>query len=183
MLFKKNARLPKILLIQGSLSPQSKTAILAAAAAGALRNRAIPYDTLDLSTANLDFYNEAHTYGKSTHVAIEKIKASDGLLFFVPVYGGAVSGGVKNLIDIAGDACMGKHAGLACYSTESNSYPASVQWRTHLSSHAGVSVVQPILHTNAESFKQHFIYDDAATDILEEMIDSLFVRLQKALLS
>lgn len=182
-LFKKNTRLPKILLIQGSLSPQSKTAILVGVASNALRNRALPYDILDLSTANLDFYNEAQTYGKSTHVAIEKIKASDGLLFFVPVYGGAVSGGVKNLIDIAGDACIGKHAGLACYSAESNSYPASVQWRAYLSSQTSMSVVQPILHTNADSFKQNSVYDDAAIDILEEMIDSLFVRLQKGFLS
>lgn len=183
MLFKKNIKLPKILLVQGSLSPQSKTAILVDAAASALRNRAIPYDILDLSTANLDFYNEARNYGKSTQAVIEKIKASEGFLFAVPVYGGSVSGGIKNLIDIVCDACSGKYAGIACYSAEGNSYLASVQWRAHLSAQAGLSVVQPILHTTAESFKQHSIYDDAAADILEEMIDSLFARLKKAFVS
>lgn len=179
MLFKKNIRTPKILLIQGSLSPQSKTAILVERAAYALRNRTISYDILDLCTANLDFYREGGGYGSSTLQAVEHIAISDGLVFCVPVYGGAISGGVRNLIDISAAEMRGKWAGLACYSAEGNSYPASVAFRDLLASQAGVTTVQPILHTENDSFKQKAIYDDAVNDILEEMIDSLFVQIRK----
>ncbi len=183
MFFRKENKSPKILLIQGSLSPQSKTAILVERAAFALRNRSIPYDILDVCTANVDFYREGEgvKYGTSTQAALGRITTCEGMLFCVPVYGGAVSGGVKNIIDIAQQELQGKFAGLACHSAEGNSYQASIAFKELLMSRSRVTVVQPILHTENDSFKQKIIYDEAVVDILEEMIDSLFSQLQKRL--
>ena len=181
MLFKKIIKTPKILLVQGSLSPYSKTAILIDHAARALRTRSIPYDILDLCTANLDFYREGEdvTYGKSTQNAVARISNVDGLLFATPVYGGSVSGGVKNLMDIAYKELNGKSVGLCCHSAEGNSYHASVAFKELLMRCAHITTVQPILHTQDDSFKNKAIYDDAVCDILEEMIDSLFLQLEK----
>lgn len=181
MFAKKNNRIPKILLVQGSLSPYSKTAILVERAAYVLRNRSIPYDILDLCTANLDFYREGVTYGEETREALLRITACDGFVFCVPVYGGAVSGGIKNLIDIAQEVMHKKCAGIACYSAEGNSYQASVAFKELLMARSTLTTVQPILHTENDSFKNKLMYDDAAIDILEEMIDSLFLQMHKRL--
>lgn len=182
MLFRRDTtRTPKLLLIQGSLSSHSKTALLIDRAAYGLRIRGIPYEILDLSTANLDFFREGEgvCYGASTHHAVSRVKVCDGLIFSVPVYGGAVSGGIKNFISIAQQELMGKYAGLVCHSAEGNSYHASVAFKEMLATDLKIMTVQPILHAENDSFKNNEIYDEAVNDILEEMIDSLFSQLRK----
>lgn len=165
----------EILVIQGSLSPQSKSHILVQSIAQKLLDKSGSFGILDMRVSDIDFYNgnPISAYSAPTRQAYDRIAAAHGYIFSSPVYGGKISGAIRNLIDIMKDAMKGKLAGIMCTAKDGNAYPASVELKDLLVSAAAVRTVQPIVLTSDESFKNDCIYDDVVHDVMEEMLYSL----------
>ena len=84
----------KVLIIQGSLNPKSKTAIVAQEAEKVLhRCDGIDCQTLDLRYFDIQFCDgrKLQDYGSDTKKAYEMIQESDGFIIGMPVYCYSVS--------------------------------------------------------------------------------------------
>lgn len=176
MFFKKNRKKEqKLLLIQGSLSPHSKTSLLIDEVAVLLKKKGANYDLFDIRQYDLDFCNgrKLAEYSKDTQKAFSLIESADAYIFGMPVYCYSISGGLKNLIDLTSDAMQDKIAGIMCNSTGIRSYLASVDLLKILSYEAHITTVQPIVHTYKDSFKDDKIFDEKVFEVMEEMIDGL----------
>ncbi|MBI4239497.1 NAD(P)H-dependent oxidoreductase [Candidatus Uhrbacteria bacterium] len=183
MFFKKNRKKePKLLLIQGSLSPHSKTSLLIDEAAVMLKKKGVAhYEIFDIRTYDLDFCNgrELNEYSQDTQKAFSLIESADAYIFGMPVYCYSISGGLKNLIDLTSNAMQDKIAGIMCNSSGIRSYLASLDLLKILSYEAHITTVQPIVHTYKESFKNDKIFDEKVLEVMEEMIDGL-IKFMKA---
>lgn len=182
MLFKKKKKIePLVVLVQGSLSPTSKTAILIEKAASILTRHAIKYEILDLRKTDMDFCNgrPIEEYNKATQHAFALMKKANGYIFGMPVYSHSVSGALKNLIDIADSSLACKPAGIVCHAQGVKGYLASMDLAKILSFEAQMNLVQPIVHTNEESFRKDEIFDDQVSMLLQEMIDAVLKKVKK----
>ncbi len=171
---KKNAK-KNILLIQGSLNPESNTSVLIDEAAKIVKGRGFHAEVLDLRKADMDFCDgrSIEKYNKDTQGVYERIQAADAYIFGMPVYSYSISGALKNMIDITGPAMQGKVAGILCNSGGPRSYLASVDLMKVLSYEADVTTVQPIVHTDRATFRDGKIFDDHALELINEMVDGL----------
>ncbi|MDO8571136.1 MAG: NAD(P)H-dependent oxidoreductase [bacterium] len=175
MLFKKKKREPHILLIQGSLNPRSKTAVLVDEVAKILKERGVRHDIIDLQKLDIEFCDgrPLQKYSETTQYVYKMVEEADGYIFGMPVYCYSISGALKNFIDIMSDGMWKKAAGVLCHSGGLRSYLASVDLIKILSYESHVVSMQPIVHTYKESFKHEKVDDDAIFVLMNEMIDAL----------
>lgn len=181
-MFGKKKESDKIILIQGSLNPHSNTALLIEESARVLQKKEVEYEVLDLRKVDMDFYDgrPVEQYNDATKAALEMLKSGSAFIFGMPVYSYSVSGALKNLIDISSETLKNKVAGIVCNSSGTRSYLASVDLMKILSQETDVVTVQPIVHTDRESFKNGKIFDDHVIELMSEMIDGLLKYLRKA---
>lgn len=173
MLFGRVRKKKKILLIQGSLSPYTKTAVLIHEAAACLKRRSIDHEILDVRTLDLDIWDDRplEKYTPDTQKAYKMMKSADAYLFAVPVYAHSVSGAIKNIVDIAAPVMKGKPTGILCYSDATHSYSASLDFMHILSKKAHVVALKPVIHTYLEDFKDKSIYTEGIYQLIEELVD------------
>jgi len=161
-------------VIQGSLHPQSSTAVLIDETARVLRARNIPYDCIDVRASDVDVCLTG-TQAQIPTPLFERMAKVDGYIIGMPVYGAVVSGAVKNIIEHAGEAMRGKGVGLLLSSSGQPTYPASVELVRFLSQF-DASIVQPVVHTTPESFQKGVIFDEEVKLLIQEAIDALLKR-------
>ena len=173
MLFGRAQKKKKILLIQGSLSPFTKTAVLIHEAAACLKRRTIDHEILDMRSLDVDIWDNRpiEKYTPDTQTAHAMITDATAYLFAVPVYAQSVSGAIKNIVDIAGTAMKAKPAGILCYSDTTHSYSASLEFIRILSEKAHTKTLKPVIHTYLEDFKGDTIYKEGIYQLIEELID------------
>lgn len=174
-MFGKKEKETTIVLIQGSLNPHSNTALLIAEVAKILDQRGISHETLDLRSVDMDFCDgrSLEKYNEPTRKAYELINSGDAYIFGMPVYSYSISGALKNLIDITSPAMQKKVAGILCNSAGTRSYLASVDLMKILSYEADVVTMQPVVHTDRETFKEGKIFDDHVFELINELIDGI----------
>jgi len=165
----------KILLIQGSLSPHSKTAVLIHEAAACLKRKFLDHEVLDFRTLDIDIceHQPIEKCTPDTQKAYTLMKDADAYLFAVPVYAHSVSGAVKNSVHLASAVMEKKPVGILCYAESSQSYSASLDFIKLLSQKAHAVVLKPVVHTYAEDYKGNSIYTEGIYQLIEEIIDCL----------
>lgn len=173
MLFGRARKKKKVLLIQGSLSPYSKTAVLIHEAAACLKRKSIDHEVLDFRTLDIDIWDgrPIERYTPDTQKAYQMLKNADAYLFAVPVYAHSVSGAVKNIVDIAALALEKKPVGILCYADAAQSYSASLDFLHILSEKAHTRTLKPVVHTYPEDFKGDTVYTEGIYQLIEELID------------
>lgn len=179
-MFGKKKPSKKIVLIQGSLNPRSNTALLIEEASRMLGLGHIAHEVFDLRRADMDFCDgrPIDQYNEDTQAAYRLIQSADAYIFGMPVYSYSISGALKNLIDITSGAMQKKVAGILCNSAGRRSYLASVDLMKILSYEADMATVQPIVHTDRETFKDGKIFDDHVVELIGEMIDGILKYLR-----
>lgn len=171
----------KILIIQGSLNPQSKTAIVAQEAEKILQGfDDIDCQILDLRSFEIQFCDsrDLQDYNSDTKKAYEMIDQADGLIIGMPVYCYSVSGPLKNLIDITSSAMENKVAGILCTTGSSMSYLASADLAKILAYESQVLSIQPVVCSSYEDFNDGKLESKKVYEKLNSMIEVL-VRLLK----
>lgn len=175
MLKRKKKKEKKIIVVQGSLHPQSYTSLLIDEVRSLLLRRSLPHEYCDIRAYNLDFCDgrPIEKYNQATQDIYHLLASADAYIFGMPVYSYSISGGLKNLIDITHHALEGKVAGIVCHATGANAYHAAADLMKVLSFEARVMTVHPIVHTDRESFQKGVLFDDEVRRLVHEMIDAL----------
>ncbi len=171
----------KVLIIQGSLNPQSKTAIVVKEAEKILHGiDGIDCQTLDLRSFEMQFCDsrKLQDYNSDTKKAFEMVEEADGLIIGMPVYCYSVSGPLKNLIDITASAMEKKVAGILCTTGSSMSYLASADLAKILAYESQVLSIQPVVCSSYEDFEDGKLESQKVHEKLNAMIGVLVSHLK-----
>ena len=123
-----------VLIVATSLSPKSRSRILAHLAAEKLTHAGTPHTLLDLSETPLPFTGSAAGWGDPGVASVKTLtKAATHLLFAVPVYNYDVNAVAKNYIEHMGkDALEGKTVGFLLSAGGAGSYMAVMPFANSL---------------------------------------------------
>ena len=167
--------MPKIVIIQGSLSRDSKTAVVVAETEKVLRERKLDFETLDLRNLKLEFCDgrSLSDYNADMQKAYQLLESADGFIFGMPVYCWSMSGVVKNLIDITAGALENKVAGILCNAGGNRSFMSSADLINVLYYESGVMTVHPIVYTSYEDFQDGKLIAEKPLAKIPIMIDAL----------
>lgn len=145
----------KIVIVQGSLNPESKTAVVVEEAEKVLKTRNIEFETLDLRSLKLQFCDGRNLadYNEDMQQAYRILESADAFIFAMPVYCWSMSGVVKNLIDITAGALENKVAGILCNAGGNRSFMSSADLINVLYYESGVMTVHPVVYTSTEDFE------------------------------
>jgi NAD(P)H-dependent FMN reductase len=105
----------KIILLQPSLRKNSLTAeILKEFQNMLLKLEAYKIETIDLREKELEFCDgrELSAYNPDLQEIHQKLKSADIVILGFPIYHYSISGVLKNLLDICGEALTGKRVGV-----------------------------------------------------------------------
>ncbi|UCD12525.1 MAG: NAD(P)H-dependent oxidoreductase [Nitrospinaceae bacterium] len=169
----------KILTIQGSLSPQSRTAEVLARVHDCLTARRVEFDHLDLRTFDLMHCDgrDRAGYNADTQTVCRMIEDAQAYIFGMPVYCWSISGPLKNLIDLSASGMENKVAGILCNAGSPRSFLASADLVKILFYESNVMTVYPIVHTSGEDFEDRKIINPKVNRKIEAMVDGLLGQL------
>lgn len=169
----------KIVIVQGSLNPESKTAIVVKETEKVLKARNIDFETLDLRSLELQFCDgrSLSDYNEDMQRAYRILESADGFIFGMPVYCWSMSGVVKNLIDITASALENKVAGILCNAGGNRSFMSSADLINVLYYESGVMTVHPIVYTSYDDFSDGQLIAEKPLAKIPAMIDALMKQL------
>ncbi len=169
----------KIVIVQGSLNPESKTAIVVAQTEKVLKSRNIEFETLDLRSLELQFCDgrSLKDYNEDMRQAYRILESADGFIFAMPVYCWSMSGVVKNLIDITAGALENKVAGILCNAGGNRSFMSSADLINVLYYESGVMTVHPVVYTSYEDFDNGKLVAPNPLAKIPAMVDGLMKQL------
>ncbi len=171
--------MPQIVIIQGSLSTDSKSAIVVAETEKVLQSRKLDFETLDLRSVKMEFCDgrSLADYNADMQKAYRVLESADGFIFGMPVYCWSMSGVVKNLIDITAGALENKVAGILCNAGGNRSFMASAELVKILYYESGVMTVHPIVYTNYGDFQDGKLTAEKPLAKIPTMVDALMKQL------
>ena len=164
-----------IILIQGSLNPNSKTAIILDEVANVLKEKNISYETIDLRKLKLEFCDgrDLKEYNQDLQNAYKLIESASGYVIGMPVYCYSVSGVLKNFLDITCSAMENKVTGIVCNAGGIMSYLASADLMKILSYEVHVLTVQPTVYAHGNDFKDGKIVNEKVLHKANAMVERL----------
>lgn len=112
-----------ITIFSTSLNPDSRSRILARAAAGVLEQLGVEYELMDLAELSLPICDASYCYAHPNVVrCIQAIENSSAVFVATPVYNYDVSASAKNLIELTGRAWTDKVVAFLATAGGSGSY-------------------------------------------------------------
>lgn len=175
----------RIVLIQSSLNPNSKTAVVIEETRKRLIQKGHEAITLDLREYELPFCDgrSLDQYPESVQRIRPILESADAFVIGFPVYMYTFSGVVKNFLDIFARYFERKVCGIVMNAGGSNSYLASRDLINSMNFETATIFVQPTVYT----YSSHF--DETKTKIVSEyvykkidqMIDSLLETMKLTL--
>ncbi|RMG25140.1 MAG: NADPH-dependent oxidoreductase [Methanobacteriota archaeon] len=177
--------MPKIVLIQSSLNPRSRTAIVLEETRKKLVERGTEAEILDLRDYDIPFCDgrSLDEYPESVQRIRPILESADAFIIGFPVYMYTFSGVVKNFLDIFSSYFERKICGIVMNAGGSNCYLASRDLINSMNFEVGTVFVQPTVY----SYSSHF--DETKTRLeseyvlnkIDQMIDSLLNSLGQTL--
>jgi len=170
----------QVVLIQGSLNKESRTAVLIQHTEEELKRAGLETTLLDLRNIQMEFCDgrslkEYHPEMQQAYQAMEK---ADAFVIGMPVYCYSVSGPLKNFIDITSGAMEKKIAGILCNAGGNQSYMASADLSNILAYESHVTTVQPIVFSSYENYDDQTLTGDKVKSKIRELVDHLARYLQ-----
>jgi len=165
----------KVVLIQGSLSQDSKTAIVLKVVGEALQKNDLEHETLDLRDIDMEFCDgrPLKDYPEDLQKAYQTLEQAQGYVFGMPVYCFSVSGPLKNFIDITAGAMEKKVAGIVCNAGGNRSFMSSADLMNVLAYESHVTSVQPVVYSSYEDFDDRTLTGEKVHDKIGEMVNHL----------
>ncbi|QQR84209.1 NAD(P)H-dependent oxidoreductase [Candidatus Peregrinibacteria bacterium] len=164
-----------ITIIQPSLNPNSKTAVLCHEAISQFKSRQITPRLIDFRKLELEFCDGRafHEYNDSIKEAYQSIQESEIVLIGCPVYCWSISGVLKNFIDITAKAFEGKKIGILVQAGSPFAYLASAELMKILSFEANATTVQPIVKSNINDFDHSGLKSKKVEEKIMQLLDAL----------
>lgn len=158
----------KLLVVSCSLSPQSKSARLAARLADAWRAFGDDAELLDLRRAPLPFCDGDAAYADdNARLVGEMIAEADAVALAVPIYNYDVGGAARNLIAMTGGAWKEKVVGLIGAAGGQRSYMALMPLASSLMLDFRCAIVPRFVYASAASFADGELADP---DVEERLV-------------
>ena len=169
-----------VVLIQGSLNKESRTAILIQHAEEELKRVGLEASVLDLRNTQMEFCDgrPLKQYHPDLQQAYQVIEKADAFVIGMPVYCYSVSGPLKNFIDITSGAMEKKIAGILCAAGGNRSYMASADLSNILAYESHVTTVQPIVYSSSEDYKDQTLTGNKVKSKIKELVDHLTQHLK-----
>lgn len=170
----------QIVLIQGSLNKESRTAILVDHAAEKFKGAGLKTSILDLRNIQMEFCDgrSLKEYHPDMQKAYKTMEDADAFVVGMPVYCYSVSGPLKNFIDITSGAMDRKIAGILCNAGGKQSYMASADLSNILAYESHVTTVQPIVYSSYDDFEEQTLTSEKVKSKIQELVDHLARQLK-----
>ncbi len=165
----------QVVLIQGSLNKESRTAVLIDHAAAEIKRAGLEVGHLDLRNIQMEFCDgrSLKEYHPEMQQAYQTMEAADAFVIGMPVYCYSVSGPLKNFIDITSGAMEKKIAGILCNAGGKQSYMASADLSNILAYESHVTTVQPIVYSSYEDYDDQTLTAVKVKSKIRELVDHL----------
>jgi NAD(P)H-dependent FMN reductase len=172
----------QVVLIQGSLNKESRTAVLVDHTAEEMKRSDLKTTILDLRNIQMEFCDgrSLKEYHPDMQQAYQVMKKADAFVIGMPVYCYSVSGPLKNFIDITSGAMEKKIAGILCNAGGNRSYMSSADLSNILAYESHVTTVQPIVYSSSEDFDDHQLTGNKVKSKIREMVDHLARHLKNS---
>lgn len=163
----------KLEIIRCSLSPTSRSDLLAGAALEAGRRQELPLDAFSLKDHPLPFCDGGAAYGTAGVSAVkERVAAAHGLLLSVPIYNYSVNAAAKNLLEMTGDAWTGKVVGFLCAAGGSGSYMSVMPFANSLMLDYRTVIVPRFVYATRADFDAEGRPDEAIRERIAELVST-----------
>lgn len=165
----------KILFIQSSLSPHSRSFILLQKTMEMAQEKDFKVELLDLRQLDLPFCDgrAMSGYTQELHPIYEQIEKADYLIFGTPIYCYSISGVLKNFIDLFSKSFKNKRFGICAAAGSKMSYLATADLIKILGYECNATGVQPMVLADKNDFKEGKITDHTIVERIERMLNSL----------
>ena len=143
-----------IVVIQGSLNKDSKTALIIDEVVKILKEKNINHELIDLRKIKLEFCDgrKLEEYNQDLQNVYKLMERAKAYIIGMPVYCYSVSGVLKNFLDITCGAMEGKYAGIVCNAGGVMSYLASAELMKILSYEVQCLSIQPTVYGWGDDF-------------------------------
>jgi len=165
----------QVILIQGSLNKDSRTAVLIQHAEQELKRAGLEVSVLDLRNLHMEFCDgrSLKEYHPDMQQAYRAIDEAQAFVMGMPVYCYSVSGPLKNFIDIISGAMEKKIAGILCNAGGKGSYMASADLSQILAFESHVTTVQPVVFSSYEDYEGQTLVSEKTNSKIREMVNNL----------
>ncbi len=165
----------EIVLIQSSLNPKSKTAIVLNEVKKKLEEKGAKTFLLDLRDYEIPFCDGRKFEEYPSHLQDIKSILDNAHAFVIgfPVYLYTFSGVLKNFLDIFSSAFHQKVCAIVANAGGSNSYLASRDLMNAMSFEEGTLFIQPTVYTYSKHFSEGKITDEYVFKKIDQMIERL----------
>ncbi len=170
----------QVVLIQGSLNKESRTAVLVQHAEEELKRAGLGVSVLDLRNLQMEFCDgrSLKEYHPDMQKAFQAMDNAQAFVIGMPVYCYSVSGPLKNFIDITSGAMEKKIAGILCNAGGKQSYMASADLSNILAYESHVTTMQPIVYSSYEDYDDQTLTSDKVKSKIRELMDHLARQLK-----
>lgn len=169
------------LVLSCSLNPQSRSRVLARAAASRIEEAGGDVDFVDLRDIPLPLCDGAITaLDANAQRLAQRIAESDGIVLACPVYNFDVSSSAKNLIELTGAVWTGKVVAIVCAAGGDASYMAHMGIANSLMLDFRSVIVPRFVHVGEFDIVNERIVDADTLRRLDETV-ALFLRMARAL--
>lgn len=162
------------LVLSTSLSPTSRSRVLARRAAELLAELGQPAEFIDTAALGLPPCDGGAAYG---HPAVKslagKIASAQGVLLCFPIYNYDAGSACKNLLELTGKAWTGQVVALGCAAGGANSYMAPMQIAGSLMLDFRCIVLPRYVYTTADAYQGDSVADGGVAERLTAMVREL----------
>ncbi len=165
----------KIVLIQGSMFPNSKTAEIMEIIQHILEHKNVETEIIDLRKINMEFHDgrKIEEYNEDIRRAYQTLENADAYVIGMPVYQYSMSGPLKNFLEIVGPAMSNKFTGLLLVSEKVKSYLAANELMKIMSYELNITTVPPIIHVHEKIFGENGELLQSISENIELMLQRL----------
>lgn len=169
------------LVFSTSLNPNSRSRILARAAATVLQDQIEDVQLIDLGETCLPACDGDQCYADPNAVLVRQaVESATGILIAGPIYNYDLGAAAKNLIELTGKAWTGKVVGFLCAAGGQGSFMAPMGLANSLMLDFRTFIIPRFIYATGEAFSGNQIADDECDQRIRELVDEL-IRVSTAL--
>lgn len=164
----------KQLVISCSLSPTSRSALLAKELVGAISRLGDEVALIDLRELPLPFCDAAGCYGDPNVVSLaQAIGEASAVTMAVPIYNYGVGGAARNVIAVTGKVWTDKVTGFLCAAGGSSSYMAVMGLANSLMLDFRSVVVPRFVYATGGAFSEDGVSDSSVVERVGQLAGEL----------
>lgn len=181
MVNKEKTLFMKIAVVSGSLSPKSRSRVVARLVADSFAREAeVEVDWIDLQELALPLCDGGAAYGDANAVAAnERLDAADAVVLAGPIYNYDFGAALKNLIELAGRKMEGKLVGVLCAAGGTMSYMSPMAFIGSLMLDFRVIVLPRFVYVTGADFEGEALKPEIAGRV--EQFEADFLALARKL--